>query len=146
MTSLSNFARLWHACRARNAPGTGCDENRSRQPSDELHPAFERRCIRRGIAFLVGLKALLPELQTILPARHLTNRINYTKYVNCVIREAIRLIRRSLNPALADAASSTDPRPYRPPRDPLRFIGVPSRYITRSMKYCPSESVRDSSM
>ena len=37
--------------------------------------------------------------------------------------------------------------PYRPlPRDPLRFIGVPSRYITRSMKYCPSESVRDSSM
>ena len=36
--------------------------------------------------------------------------------------------------------------PYRPLRDPLRFIGVPSRYITRSMKYCPSESVRDSWM
>ena len=37
-------------------------------------------------------------------------------------------------------------RCYRPLRDPLRFIGVPSRYITRSMKYCPSESVRDSWM
>ena len=47
---------------------------------------------------------------------------------------------------LLSHSSGDAPDPYRPLRDPLRFIGVPSRYITRSMKYCPSESVRDSSM
>ena len=60
---------------------------------------------------------------------------------------------RDKNPARQPAeelhrqSSGDAPDPYRPlPRDPLRSIGVPSRYITRSMKYCPSESVRDSSM
>ena len=64
-------------------------------------------------------------------------RADYTKYVIYVIGD-------SAGPALARAVSSTDH--YRPLLDPLRFIGVPSRYITLSMKYCPSESVRDSSM